>query len=104
MKYLILLFIFFGITNSNAQTDLGQQYADIEEKVIEWRRDFHKNPELSNQEFKTADKIASHLRALGIEVQTGVAITGVVGLLKGDNPGKVIALRADIDAPTGNRA
>lgn len=70
----------------------------IESKVIDWRRDFHQNPELSNREFKTAEKIAKHLKSLGIEVQTGVAHTGVVGLLKGNHPGKVVALRADIDA------
>ncbi|WP_339895441.1 amidohydrolase [uncultured Algibacter sp.] len=98
MKYLILLFTFFGIANSNAQTDLEQQYADIESKVIEWRRHFHQNPELSNREFKTGKKIAEHLKSLGIELQTGVAHTGVVGILKGDSSGKVIALRADIDA------
>ncbi len=69
----------------------------IESQVIEWRHHFHQNPELSNREFKTAAKIAKHLKSLGIEVQTGVGKTGVVGLLKGDNPGKVIALRADID-------
>ncbi|MEP2935133.1 MAG: amidohydrolase [Gilvibacter sp.] len=72
--------------------------AGIEAKVIEWRHQIHQNPELSNREFNTAKKIAAHLRSLGIEVQTGVAKTGVVGILKGDMPGKVIALRADIDA------
>jgi amidohydrolase len=61
------------------------------------RRDFHQHPELGNREFKTAEKIAAHLRSLGIEVQTGVAKTGVVGILKGGKPGPV-ALRADIDA------
>jgi len=70
----------------------------LEEKVITWRRDFHQNPELSNREFKTAEKVAKHLKSLGIEVQTGVAHTGVVGLLKGGKPGKVVALRADMDA------
>lgn len=70
---------------------------DIEEQVIEWRRYFHQNPELSNNEFNTAKKIEAHLRSLGMEVQTGIAITGVVGILKGDLPGKVVALRADID-------
>ena len=70
----------------------------VKDKVIEWRRDIHQNPELSNREFKTAEKIAKHLKSLGIEVQTDVAKTGVVGLLKGDQPGKVVALRADIDA------
>ncbi|MDD7887670.1 amidohydrolase [Flavivirga sp. 57AJ16] len=70
---------------------------DIESKVIAWRRHFHKNPELSNREFKTAETIAKHLRSLGLKVQTGVAHTGVVAILKGNMPGKVVALRADID-------
>jgi len=71
---------------------------EINDKVIEWRRDFHQYPELSNREFKTAEKIAAHLKGLGMEVTTGVAHTGVVALLKGGLPGPVIALRADIDA------
>ncbi|MEK9782978.1 MAG: amidohydrolase, partial [Flavobacteriales bacterium] len=70
----------------------------LEKKVIEWRHDIHQNPELSNREFRTAKKVADHLRSLGMEVQTGVAHTGVVGLLKGKRPGKVVALRADMDA------
>lgn len=78
--------------------NLEKDYSAVEGKVIEWRRDIHQNPELGNREFKTAEKIAKHLKSLGIEVQTGVAHTGVVGLLKGDMPGKVVALRADIDA------
>lgn len=69
----------------------------IESKVIEWRRDFHEHPELGNREVRTADIIAKHLRSLGIEVKTGVGKTGVVGILKGGLPGKVIALRADMD-------
>lgn len=72
--------------------------SQLENKVIQWRHEIHQNPELSNREFKTAEKIAAHLRSLGIEVQTGVAHTGVVGLLKGKKPGKVLALRADMDA------
>ena len=67
-------------------------------KVIEWRRYLHQHPELGNREFKTAEMIARHLKSLGIEVKTGVAKTGVVGLLKGGKPGPVIALRADMDA------
>ena len=78
--------------------NLEEEYKAIEEKVIQWRRDIHQNPELSNREFKTAEKIAKHLRSLGIDVQTGVAHTGVVGILKGNRPGKVVALRADMDA------
>ena len=74
----------------------------LNQKVIEWRRDFHQNPELSNREFKTAEKIAKHLKSLGLDVQTHVAHTGVVAILKGNSPGKVIALRADIDALTSN--
>ncbi|HEX9826544.1 MAG TPA: amidohydrolase [Flavobacteriaceae bacterium] len=81
-----------------SQSGIENDIESIEPQVIEWRRDFHQHPELSNREFKTAEKIAEHLKSLGIEVQTGVAKTGVVGLLKGDYPGKVVALRADIDA------
>lgn len=80
------------------QTSVDKDINNIESKVIEWRRDFHQNPELSNREFITARKIAEHLRSLGMEVTVGVGKTGVVGLLKGDQPGKVVALRADIDA------
>jgi len=71
---------------------------DIEEKVIEWRRHFHQNPELSNREYKTGEKIAEHLKSLGLDVETGVAHTGVVAILKGGKPGPVVGLRADIDA------
>jgi amidohydrolase len=70
----------------------------IEDKVIAWRRDVHENPELSYQEKRTAALAAEHLKKLGIEVKTGVGITGVVGLLKGGKPGGVVALRADMDA------
>lgn len=70
----------------------------IEDKVIAWRRDIHENPELSYQEKRTAALAAEHLKKLGIEVKTGVGITGVVGLLKGGKPGGVVALRADMDA------
>lgn len=98
MKYFFLVFVFFGTAITQGQNKLEQQFIDIESKVIEWRHHFHQNPELSNREFKTAEKIAKHLKSLGIEVQTGIAHTGVVGLLKGNKSGKVIALRADIDA------
>jgi amidohydrolase len=94
--YLALLL--FACSFSYGQNTIEQDIINIEDKVIEWRRHFHENPELSNQEFKTAEKIAAHLKALGLDVQTEVAITGVVGILKGDLPGQVVALRADIDA------
>jgi amidohydrolase len=70
----------------------------LEQKVIDWRRDIHQHPELSNREFRTAKVIAKHLKNLGLEVQTGVAHTGVIGVLKGNKPGPTIALRADMDA------
>jgi amidohydrolase len=85
-------------TNAKLQARFDQLAKDIEPKVIEWRRHFHQYPELSNRETKTAAKVAEHLKSLGIEVQKGVAHTGVVGLLKGTKPGPVIALRADMDA------
>ena len=66
--------------------------------IITWRRDFHQNPELSNREFRTSKIVEEHLRKLGLEVQSGIAHTGVVGLLKGGKPGPTIALRADMDA------
>lgn len=89
----------FVITSSQAQMDksLLVDIENIEQQVIDWRRYFHENPELSNREFNTAKKIEEHLRSLGMEVQTGIAKTGVVGILKGDQPGKVVGLRADID-------
>jgi amidohydrolase len=70
----------------------------IEQKVIDWRRDIHENPELGNHENRTAELIAKHLQSLGIEVKKAVAHTGVVGILKGGKPGPVVALRADMDA------
>jgi len=72
--------------------------ASIEPKVIAWRRDLHEHPELSNRETRTAKLVAEQLERLGLEVQTGVAHTGVVGFLKGGRPGPTVALRADMDA------
>jgi len=97
-RVLIIVALLSGSFVMSQQAGLEKDYDAIAPKVIEWRRDMHQHPELSNREFKTAEKIAEHLKSLGIEVQTGVAHTGVVGILKGDNPGKTVALRADIDA------
>ncbi len=86
----------------NDQLDPGAQIdaraATLESKVIAWRRDLHQHPELSNREVRTAGVVAGHLKSLGMQVQTGVAHTGVVGLLESGRPGPVIALRADMDA------
>ena len=82
---------------------LGAAADRLETKVIAWRRDLHRNPELGNREVRTAGIVAAHLRALGFdEVREKVAHTGVVGVLKGGLPGPVVALRADMDAlPVG---
>lgn len=77
---------------------IAQLSAKEEAKVIAWRRDFHAHPELGNAETRTAAIVAAHLKSLGLEVQTGVARTGVVGILRGGKPGPVVALRADMDA------
>ena len=95
---LLILPEYAGSGNPDFKTRLDALADRVEPKVIEWRRDFHQHPELSNREFRTAEKVATHLRALGLEVQTGVAHTGVVGVLRGGRPGPVVALRADMDA------
>jgi len=97
-KYLLIFGMLFTCISQAQQNIPSEEFENIEDKVIEWRRDFHEHPELSNREFETAKKIAAHLNSLGIETQTGIGKTGVVGILKGDNPGKTLALRADIDA------
>ena len=94
MKNHVLLLCCLSILGSLVAQEIP---SSIESKVIQWRHEIHQNPELSNREFKTAEKVAAHLKALGMEVQTGVAHTGVIGLLKGKRAGKVLALRADMD-------
>jgi amidohydrolase len=81
-----------------ADTDVDRAVAAVAPKVVAWRRDIHRHPELSNREERTAKLVADHLRRLGLEVTTGVAHTGVVAILRGSQPGPVIALRADMDA------
>lgn len=104
MKYtfFILLLTLFSAAHAQVspklQAKVDQQAKELEEKIIKWRRHLHQFPELSNRETKTAAMVAEHLKSLGIEVKTGVAHTGVVGILKGGKPGPVIALRADMDA------
>lgn len=96
----VSLVILIGVaTFSSAQPQQPVVISEqLEQKVIEWRRDLHQHPELSNREFRTAKVIAEHLNELGLEVQTGIAHTGVVGVLTGGKPGPTIALRADMDA------
>src|SRR3546814_9936873 len=70
----------------------------LQQQVVDWRRDFHAHPELSNREERTAGKVAEHLRALGLELRTGIAHHGVTAIIRGGKPGPKIALRADMDA------
>lgn len=98
--FFLCLLVYTIADGQDAQIELkiDELAAAIEPKLIEWRRDFHQHPELSGQEFRTAQKVAEHLRALGLDVQTGIAKTGVVAILRGQNPTPVVALRSDMDA------
>jgi len=100
--FILTLFILLIMQSLSSQTNyddiIDKKVKAIEQKVINWRHDFHQNPELGNREFRTAEIITKHLQSLGMEVKTKVGVTGVVGILKGDKPGPVIALRADMDA------
>jgi amidohydrolase len=80
------------------EAEVRKRAAAVEEKLIAWRRDIHQHPELGDQETRTSKLVAEHLRDLKLDVRTGVARTGVVGILKGGKPGRTVALRADMDA------
>ena len=101
-KYILLvLTAFLNFPALNAQSNVVQSKTivkGIEQKVIDWRRDIHEHPELGNREVRTAALVTKHLKTLGMDVQTNVGVTGVIGVLKGGLPGPVIALRADMDA------
>ncbi len=89
------------ISSPFIQADVAQPtelLGSVESKVIEWRRDFHQNPELGNREVRTAKIVAEHLKSLGMEVESNIAYTGVVGILRGGKPGPTVMLRADMDA------
>ena len=96
MKRIVLLLL--TVSTFSFSQDLNDQISAIEEKLISWRHDFHKFPEVSNREVKTSEKIAKHLESLGIKVKRNVGVHGVVGILEGKSKGKVVALRADMDA------
>ncbi|MBK6722667.1 MAG: amidohydrolase [Pyrinomonadaceae bacterium] len=100
-RMLVAMLAIFSLTNASLAVDMSKEIeaatAKVMSKVIEWRRHVHKYPELGNSEVKTAKFVEDHLRKLGLEVKTGIAKTGVVGILKGSQPGPVIGLRADMD-------
>ena len=79
-------------------TDFRAEAEAMRDQLIAWRRDFHMNPELAFEEHRTAGIVAQHLTDLGYHVETGIARTGVIGLLEGTSPGPVVMLRFDMDA------
>lgn len=97
LSFFIALSFFATAQNNLLRKEVLSASNKIEQKVINWRRDFHQHPELGNRETRTSGIIAKFLESLGLEVKTGVAHTGVVGILKGGKPGPVVALRADMD-------
>jgi amidohydrolase len=97
---LTLAAVALSLSAANAQdlsAEFDRRLPGVLPKVVTWRRDIHQHPELGNSEVRTAKLVADHLRALGLDVKTGVAKTGVVGVLRGGRPGPVVALRADMD-------
>ena len=99
-KYLFISTILVSgfLATEDLKEKLQYDLDPLMEKVIEWRHDIHEFPELGNREFRTSNKVAEHLVSLGVEVETEIAYTGVVGLIRGGKPGPTIALRADMDA------
>jgi amidohydrolase len=103
MKKLLLLILCACSSAVFSQTtkikaEISKKADSLQSQVVTWRRDFHEHPELGNHEFRTAGIIAKYLQSLGMEVKTGIATTGVVGILKGGKPGPVVALRSELDA------
>jgi amidohydrolase len=102
MRTLLSILILFSLASPIFAIDMSSEIdsatAKVMPQVIEWRRHIHQNPELSNREFKTSKFVEEHLRQFGLEVRTGIAKTGVIGILKGAQPGPTIGLRADMDA------
>jgi len=99
MKHFIFLSLLFPVF-AQAQTldsSIAKNVRDIVPKVVEWRRHFHQNPELSTREYKTGAFVAEYLKSLALEVKYPFAKTGVVAILKGGKPGAAVALRADMD-------
>ena len=101
LNFSIVFFFFLLLGTELSAQKFDEQINSLaikyEKEMIELRHWFHQNAELSNREFKTADRIAEELKKIGLKPQTGIAKTGVVAILEGAKPGPVVALRADID-------
>ena len=89
MKRILLSALLLPSLNLSADLtlNLNNDLDQLMEKVIEWRHDIHEHPELGNREFRTSKKIEEHLRSLGMQIETKIAYTGLVGMLEGDLPG-----------------
>jgi amidohydrolase len=96
--FFVLIFTLSPVFAVTLDEQIDASAMKILPQVIQWRRQIHQHPELSNREFKTSEMVATYLKSLGLEVRTGIARTGVVGILRGAQPGPVIGLRADMDA------
>ena len=99
-KFLALIIFFSSpfLVGKDLKVTLEKDLDALMPKVIAWRHNIHQYPELSNREYKTAKKVAEHLRSLDIPIETNIAYTGVVGIIEGAQPGPTVALRADMDA------
>jgi len=95
--FALLCLIPFTIQAQVAPGEIDLLASEAQSQVVEWRRWFHQNPELSNREFKTAEKVAEVLREMGLEPLTGIAHTGVVAIIEGGKPGPLVAIRTDMD-------
>ena len=95
---LLLLAVARSASAAISGAEIDAAAAALETRLIEWRRDFHRHPELANREVRTSARVAEHLRGLGLEVRRGIAHTGVVAVIEGKLPGPTILLRADMDA------
>ena len=98
----VFLFIFcllsFNLAANDLKSQIDEDIQGVMTKVVEWRHHLHEYPELSNREYQTAEYIKEKLEGLGLEVNSGIAFTGLTAFIRGDNPGPLIALRADMDA------
>ena len=98
----VFLFIFcllsFNLVANDLKSQIDEDIQGVMTKVVEWRHHLHEYPELSNREYQTAEYIKEKLEGLGLEVNSGIAYTGLTAFIRGDNPGPLIALRADMDA------
>src|SRR5665213_2730802 len=96
--FILCAFALPAFSQNTLKKTVSEKADALQSQIIAWRRDFHEHPELGNHEFRTAGIIAKYLQSLGLEVHTGIATTGVVGILRGGKPGPVVALRSEMDA------